>query len=538
MKKIISVLMVTIMILGLSACGSSGSSETETNSSSAPVASEDDTGEVTAKGEPEGIVEGSVLTVAWDSDKQTHLPWSNSSNETVYMMMYDTLFQSVDGEINGLIADTWEMSEDGLQYVIQIHDDIYFCNKDGSQGNHMTAETVVKSLEYTKQGLSSYFTSIESITATGEYEITIQFSEPYADFPIQFSRTVTGIVDPEAVEKYGNDSNDAAVGSGPYYLESYVAASKFVFKANPYYWNAERMPHMETINAVIISDESTAQVAIQSGEVDWIESGSYMVVQNLTSTGALASYEKSGSLNPLYFNCNKAPFDNAEVRQAIGLLIDSDSLLEIAFDGQGKVINNAWNDTTITYKTYDTANVYDPEKGLKMLEEAGVDPKTLVIDSYCSGLNASYMPALQAQLAEYGITLNFEMYDVGTFIQSVSTGDWDVIAWFGLVTDVDPYAAYYNMYADDGIYRVLFIDQTDAELNKKVQSYLAEAGKCKTVEEQIPILQKIDDLLAENYVWNTNVAGSEWIVYNSKLQNMHLSDFLNMNELWELYWAE
>lgn len=536
-KKILSAMLVVGMVMGLAACGSSDnassdpvSAGTEANGGAAAAAN---TGE-----EPEGIVEGTTLTVAWDSDKQTHLPWSNSSNSTIYMMMYDTLFQSVDGEISGLIADTWEVSEDGMQYVIQIHDDIYFCNKDGSKGNQMTAESVVKSLEYTKEGYAQYFTNIESIEATGDYEITVTFSAPYADFMIQFANSCTGIVDPALVEQYGSDSNDAAVGSGPYYMESYEADSQFVFKANPYYWDADRMPHIETVTAKIISDDSTALTAIQTGEVDWIESGSYMNVQNLTADGSLTAYQKVGAFNPLYFNCNVEPFDDPNVRQAIGLLIDSEELLEVAFDGQGQVINGAFGTDTITYQDYDFANVYDPEKGLQLLEEAGVDPESLVLESYASGLNAEYMPALQAQLAKYGITLNFEMYDVGTFIQTVSTGNWDVICWFGLVSDIDPYAAYNNMYSEDGIYRTLFIDETDPELHQQVQELLAEANQCLTIEEQVPVLQQIDDLLAEKYVWSTNVSSSEWIVYNSKLAGMHLSDFLYMCEVWELYWTE
>ena len=522
----------------LSACGAPASTPSADESSS-QAPSTTSQAPVTAGVEPEGIVAGTTLNLSWDSDKQTHLPYTSDSHATLYLMLYDTLFETHNGETTGLIAKDWSFTEDNMQCDITIHDDIYFCLRDGSQGNHVTAQTVVDSLALTEKHMSNYFTNIDRIEVTGDYTLSVYFSNPYPDFTVQFSEIFTGIVDPSLIAEYGEKSNEAAIGTGPYYLVEYQAAERFVFKANPNYWDADRMPHIETVTALIIPEASMNQVAIKTGEIDWFETADPAIVEALTrSDDSLTSLTVQGSFNPLYFNCNNEPFDDPNVRKAIGLLIDSQALVDVAYSGKGTVINAAWPDKCVSYQEVPDANVYDPDEGLRLLEEAGVDPNSLVIDTYCSYLNASYMPALQAQLAKYGITLNFETYEVGTFVQSLGEGDWDVMAWFGMLYNPAPYQTYVNMYGENGFYRCLFIDETYPELWEQVQTLLDEAGQCTTIDDQVVILQEIDQLLAENYIWRSNVQGQEFKVYDAGLQNMQVDDHYNFTLVHELYWAE
>lgn len=541
MKKLIALLLAMALACGLLA-GCSGSKDPQPSNDPTPSASTpSETGEPSqqpAAGEPDGIVPGTVLNVAWDSDKQTHLPYTSDSHGTLYMMLYDTLFQNNDGVVSGLIAKDWTISEDGMQYVINIWDNIDYCMKDGTKGAHLNADKVVRSLALTEKYMSNYFTNIASYEATGEYQITVTFSAPYPDFQVQFSSMFTGIVDPDLVAQYGEESNDAAVGTGPYYLAEYVGSTSFTFKANPYYWDAERCAHIETVNALIISEDATRQMALRSGDVDWIEVSDVLVMESLTASGEFSACESQGAFNPLYFNCNRAPFNDERVRRGLGLLIDSQELVNVAYGGEGDVWDGLWQEKCITYKKYDDFNKCDPDEGLKLLSEAGIDPNTLVINTIGSYLDTNYLPALQAQLAKYGITLNFEIYEVGTFIQSISQGNYDVIAWFGICDPAAPYQTYLNMFSANGFYRPLQIDQTYPEIWAQIQDILAEAGQCTTIEEQAVVLQQIDELLVANCIVTHNVGGREWKVYNSKLQNMQSEAKYAFTELNELYWAD
>lgn len=544
MKKALSLLLAVLVLVALFAgCGgdttpsAAPSGEPEAEPSTTPsIMNNDDV--VVVGEEPEGIVPGSVLNIAWDSDKQTHLPYSSDSHGALYLMIYDTLFQNNDGEITGLIAKDWTVSEDGMEYVINIWDNIDYCLKDGSKGDHVTADKVVRSLQLTEKYMANYFENIESYEATGEYEITVKFSAPYPDFEAQFSMMFTGIVDPDYVAEHGEESNDSAVGTGPYYIADYEGATSFTFKANPYYWNEDRFAHIETINCSIIPEMATRQVALLSGDIDWFECADVTIVSALTQDPAISAYICQGAFNPLYFNCNRAPFDNENVRRGLGLLINSEELVNVAYGGQGNIYDSPWQEGAVTYKEYEGVNEYNPEEGLRLLEEAGVDPSSLVLNTFGSYLDSNYLPALQAQLMEYGITLNFEIYEPGTFIQTVGQGDWDVMAWFGLLDKAAPYQSYLNMFGENGFYRCLFIDETYPEIWQQIQDLLAEAGQCTTIDEQVEVLTQIDQILVDNCFFTHNVGGNEWRVYNSKLQNMQGDAKYQFTEFYELYWAE
>lgn len=546
MKKALSLLLAVLVLVSLfAACGGNGDAPATANLSSEPGATTPTTpsvmnnDDVVVQGEePDGIVPGTVLNIAWESDKQTHLPYSSDSHGALYLMVYDTLFQNNDGEISGLIAKDWTVSEDGMEYVINIWDNIDYCLKDGSKGDHLNADKVVRSLQLTEKYMSNYFTNIESYEATDEYQITVKFNAPYPDFEVQFSLMFTGIVDPDYVAEHGEESNDSAVGTGPYYIEDYKGATSFTFKANPYYWNADHFAHIETINCSIIPETSTCQVALLSGDIDWFECSDVAIVEALTANPEVSAYICQGAFNPLYFNCNRAPFDNENVRRGIGLLIDSQELINVAYGGEGDIYNAPWQTGAATYKEYDGVNAFDPDEGLRLLEEAGVDPSKLVINTFGSYLDSNYLPALQAQLAQYGITLNFEIYEVGTFIQSVGQGDWDVMAWFGLLDKAAPYQTYLNMFGANGFYRGLFIEETYPEIWQQIQDLLAEAGTCTSIDDQIAVLMQIDQILVDNCFFTHNVGGHEWRVYNSKLQNMQGDAKYAFTEFYELYWVE
>lgn len=490
--------------------------------------------------EPDGIVPGTSLTVVWDSDKQTHLPYTSDSHGTLYMEIYDTLFCTQDGETTGLIAESWEMSEDGMEYVIQIHDNIDYCLKDGSVGDHVTADKVVRSLQLTEKYMSNYFTNIESYEATGEYEITVKFSAPYADFLSQFSSMFTGIVDPDLVAEYGEESNQAAVGTGPYYLAEYQEGEYFLFKANTHYWNDAHFAHIETVRADIIPESATAQQALMAGNIDWMETDDIAIVTALCADGEHIYYETQGAFNPLYFNTNRCEVLRDErVREAISLLIDPVELVNNAYGGYGSVYEGPWASNIHSYQAFAGYNDVDVEKAMALFDEAGVDPSTLVLKTYYSYLDMNYMPNLQAMLAKYGITLDVDgPYDVGTFVQSVGKGDWDVMAWFGIADANAPYSAYSGMFSTNGFFRTLFINETYPQLQEEVEALLAEASVQTTIDAQCEVLKQIDQIIVDNHLVAKNVAGAGFIVYDSDLRNMIVEDHYSFTELYELYWAE
>lgn len=72
------------------------------------------------------------------------------------------------------------------------------------------------------------------------------------------------------------------------------------------------------------------------------------------------------------FNCEKAPFNNPKVRQALHYGLNTDKLVDIVFDGNAEAATSYLQTTHPDYIKASTQYPYDPEKAAALLKEAGV----------------------------------------------------------------------------------------------------------------------------------------------------------------------
>ena len=157
------------------------------------------------------------LCESWDFENGffTILSPNLTSNYSIYNYLpnfYETLVKYENGEIKPLLAEKWEISKDGKEYIFTIRKGIKFSN-----GEVLDSEAVKKSLENVPKLLGEYngaygltSTLIESIETLGSDKIKITFSKPY--YGILYDLTminVFGIMAPAAYNADGtlNENN-------------------------------------------------------------------------------------------------------------------------------------------------------------------------------------------------------------------------------------------------------------------------------------------------------------------------------------------
>ena len=86
-----------------------------------------------------------------------------------------------------------------------------------------------------KTGRFDYDAPVEGLQAPDRYTLRIKLTRPDQTFNYLLATSHTGAVAREVIEHYANDTRRHPVGSGPYYLKEYVARSRIVLEANPYY---------------------------------------------------------------------------------------------------------------------------------------------------------------------------------------------------------------------------------------------------------------------------------------------------------------
>jgi peptide/nickel transport system substrate-binding protein len=475
------------------------------------------------------IVPGSILNWAYEIQTTQHLPYLGIQLTPYTIQIYDTLFYFKDGKVDkltGLLAKEWTPDADRLGYTIKLHDNVKFTN-----GTPLTAQSCVDCWKYTAKYMPSFFSSIERIDAVDDHTLYFKFNKPFAAFMVYFADTITGIVDPTAIKQYGDNDNRAAIGSGPYKIERYVAGEVLVFKANENYWFAPKMPQVETVNMYYIPDTNTALTALEAGEVDYYETQYLQSYYNMRDLPGIKVQTIEANQNTVWVNEKRAPvLGKLEVRKALGMLIDWQSICDMIYDGIYYPAKGLWKHDTIA-AAESPYYVHDPKQGLALLKEAGVDPSSISLEFLCYPKYEDIGVSVQSQLAQYGIKIKVNSLESSTVNALERNGGWDLRVSWNSYTAANPLAGFMNGVQKAGNQRAVFFEDCDPEAFQKVEAMYADAVAAKTMEEQGRILLELTEYLHEKCAAVGGFQIIKWAGLSDRFTNLIYSENTAYSEL-------
>ncbi|MGN0202971.1 MAG: ABC transporter substrate-binding protein, partial [Coprococcus sp.] len=377
--KLASALVISAMIVGLTACGG-GTSASETKAGTAAA------GETTAASGETQAAESSgekVVTAAISTAWDTMMPLNTTSNYTRMIMdqIYDRLTQSkADGTIEGRLAESWTVNEASDAVTFKLHENAVW-----SDGEPVTAEDVVFSyqmysdpqveaksryhLEYIAgvdaSGAEISEDSIE-VTADDQYTVTFKLkSSMFADTFLQDIDTVYIIPKHIFEGKTAEEINAPdlwanPVGSGPFIYDSEINGERIEFVKNPNYFLGE--PKIDRL-ILRVTDAASMLAGLINGELDMIGYGSIstddwelaqeqdnLVTESIPTT----------SYTTLIFNTAKE-YMTQEVRQALSMAINRQVLIDAVLLGEGEAIVTPFCSASPYYNA-DVEVWYDPDE--------------------------------------------------------------------------------------------------------------------------------------------------------------------------------
>ena len=126
----------------------------------------------------------------------------------------------------------------------------------------------------------------------------------------------------------------AFVGTGPFRLESYRPREGAVFVRNPDYWGPKALP--DRIEFKFYSDIQPRLLALQTGEVDLLDAIPVVMSPAIRTNPDIRIMQvRSANHRELHMRCDRAPFSDKRVRQALALCLDRKKLLEGLCRGMG-----------------------------------------------------------------------------------------------------------------------------------------------------------------------------------------------------------
>jgi len=270
--------------------------------------------------------------------------------------MHDTLVRyTPEWELQPCIAESWDQVDD-LTLVYTIRQDAKFWD-----GSPVTVDDVLFSMKRhmdpeTGSIWAAFYSYVESIEKTGDWEVTVKFTKPDQLFNKEMGTVGGAIVKKDYVEKVGEakyGSGENVMGSGPYKMASWKPGEEIVLEANPDYWDPNLVPKVAKVTVKFISDTSTVTSAILSGEID----GAYGIpatnIPALESAPGTIYYGPSLTVVEVVPTNGDTPMgdpDDPDVRTALSMAVDRQSIVDTVFNGHA-VLN----------KTLTPPSAWDPE---------------------------------------------------------------------------------------------------------------------------------------------------------------------------------
>ena len=308
---------------------------------------------------------------------------SSSGYDITYYLtsFYDTLFEyNTDGEVVGVLAEDWSMSEDGKTYTFQIKQGVKF-----SDGSDLTAEDVAKSILAVPVNLGQYngsygrlSTIIEDAVVADEYTVELHLTQPYYNTLRELClANPFGIV---SSEQFNEDLTakdtfrTATYGTGPYMYAGDNDGQTWNFGRNPNYWG--EAPDVDSFSIKYIPDNDAKILAMQNGEVDFlsgIKNISAESFEQMEQTEGFQAQADEKSLQTYYvgYNLSDPIFGDQTVREAISSAVDKDAIVESIYGGLYDKADTFFSRNLPYCDVEQTIYNFDLDHANQILDEAG-----------------------------------------------------------------------------------------------------------------------------------------------------------------------
>ena len=468
----------------------------------------------------------SDITVAMQLEPP-HLDPTSAAAGAIDSVLYSNVFEGLtrfmgDGSVVPGLAESWDISEDGLTYTFHLHEGVKF-----HDGTAMDAEDVKFSLDRARaedsaNAQKALFSGIADVAVVDPLTVQVTLSEPNGSFLFNMAWGDAVIVAPESI----GDIKQHPVGTGAFAFKEWVQGDKIVLTKNPEYWGTPAKLDEATFK--FISDPTAAFAAMMAEDVDAFSG--FPAPENLPQFEADPRFQvlvgSTEGETILSTNNKQPPFDNAKVREAVAHAIDRQAIIDGAMFGYGTPIGTHFAPHNPAYVDLTGQSAYDPELSRKLLAEAGLP------DGFETTLHLpppSYArrggEIIAAQLAAVGIKAQIINVEWAQWLETVFKGKD-----FGLtiVSHTEP--------MDIGIYaRPEYYFQYD---NPAFRELMTTLNATTDPARRTELLQQAQKIIADDYVNGYLFQLAALSVAKAGVQGLWANAPTQATDLTAVSWAE
>nr|WP_177431901.1 ABC transporter substrate-binding protein [Pseudomonas sp. phDV1] len=370
-------------------------------------------------------------------------------------------------EVVPALAQSWEISADGLSYTFTLRQGVKFhANQGFTPSRAFNADDVLWSFQrqldpaHPWHGLSlrgfpyaeamGLAQLIERVEKLDEHRVRFVLKHPEAPFLANLAMGFASIYSAEYADhllatNQPERLNNAPIGTGPFIFERYAKDAQVRFRGNPDHWDGA--PSVERLVLAITPEPNVRQQRLKAGDCQIALYPRPVDIPALKADAKLQVLELDSLLTAyIGINTRHPPLDDVRVRQALNLAFDKAAYIRAQY-GEGNA-TPAVAPYPATLWGHDAELQdwpHDPGRARQLLAEAGHgEGFKLSIWTRPGGGPTNPNPGigaqmLQADLAAIGIRSDIRVFEWGELIKRAKNGEHDLVfmGWAGDNGDPD-----------------------------------------------------------------------------------------------------
>ena len=437
-----------------------------------------------------------------------------------------------DLEIELDLAASFEVSPDGLQYTFTLRDDIFFHN-----GRAVTAEDVRWSLERAaspelasptalaylgdingaRERFFGLAETIQGIEVIDDRTIRFTIDEPKPFFLAKLTYPTAFVVDQQQIEGNPRGWTRRPNGTGPYRLQEWRVGERIVLRANPRYHLGE--PSIREVLYELAG--GSALTRFENGELD---------VAFISVNDIDRARDPNSDLGPLYtpfpqftisylaFNTAVPPFDDVNVRRALGLAIDRSLIAEVTFNKMLQPATGILMPKLPGYTPEDKTLQFDPDEARRLLAASkygsAENLPPIVITEVGGGAEARIdtQAFIEQWRQELGIEVRIQQTDFATFLDDQDSGRLQMFNAGWIMDYPDP---------EDILDLKFHSDSTLNDVgysNVEVDALLTQARVEQDSGTRLALYQEAERLIIEDAAWLPLYFSQSHVVVNADVK--------------------
>lgn len=435
-------------------------------------------------------------------------------------ILQNVLAGPVDYEVNSTeivpnLFESWEVSEDGLEYIFHVKEGAVF-----EDGTPIDANVFKFSFDRVIKlgGDPAFLLSdiVETTEVVSDYLFKVTLKYPFSAFVSVLGYTVAWPVNPNV---FSADSfyDGAPSASGPYKVTEWIRDVRITLRANEKYFGEK--PKTDRIIILFYENAATLRLALETGQIDVaFRHLDPRDIQDMRQAGNVQVIQgESPQIRMMVFNAQKAPFDDPLVRQAISLAVERDVIVEDVFLNMASPLYSL-----VPMGMWSHEDVFqdgDLDSAKQLLYQAGYDESNkLVIDLWYSPTHygtteADVVQVIMESLEKTGIIdVNLQYAEWATYVDYFLNGNMGMflLGWYPDYIDPDDYlwpflsesgarsmGSFYENPVTEAIMRAARI-ATDIETREKLY-HLVQLDLAYNVP-YVPLWQGIETVAAQKNI--------------------------------------